>query len=167
MKDAKTSNRQRILWIGIGLCFAMAVLMIHVKGFLAHKLSALKKDYYLGLALSEQREERSQMYQNVLKTAALPQQKKFDDNTLIQKIQSLVASKQLSLEELRPGSGQDSSGRKCSAIDLTVEGKMSNFLGFLRGISESENYIYVKHFLISTNSEKAESIRVQMTLSQS
>lgn len=166
MKKVKALSRQQMLWIGIGLCLAAAFLLLQVKGALARKLSTLKKEYYLSLVLSDQREERAKIYESVLKAASLPQQGKLDENSWIQKTQSLVASKQLALEELRPDSGQDYLGRRQTEIDLTVEGKMSDFLAFLRAVTEAEDYVYVRHFLISTSSDKAESVRVQMTLAQ-
>ncbi len=166
MKTWGQLTRREWLWMGIGACVILALLLFHMKDSFERQMNAAKKEYHLSVVLSEQREEKTRMYQSILETASLPPPKELDDNLWIQQVQNLVSTQKLSLQELRPNSGRDNSGRRKTEIDLIVEGKVGDFISFLNEIAKAEDYVYVKYFSATSRSERDGLIRVQITLAQ-
>jgi hypothetical protein len=158
--------KHRRYLILIAICFLAAFVFFRLKELLTNHLDQIKTEYQMSLELSQNKEEKSALFKRFLAERRMPAAKLLDSSEWIKRVQGLVSSEEVLLQELRPIRGLKRAGEPGESLYLSVEGQMISILNLFYRISTANDLIYIREFTLSSNREDADTVRAQMTLAQ-
>ena len=155
---------QTLILTGAFLLFAF--LIKRWQKWLETACTRLAKEYRIDLDLAKRREGHLKAYQAVLANAKMPSGRPLRQNEWVQYTQKLASGGSLALRELKPVYRHGKKGEQGNDMLLVLEGPVTDIVGLLHQVAQSDERVYVDRLSLSRSDENTEAVTAQMTLSQ-
>jgi hypothetical protein len=159
------SARYRPSLILIVICLFLAPVFFWLEGSLTDEVEKIKTKYQISLELSQNKEEKPALFKRLIAERRIPAAKLLDSNEWIKRVQDLVSTEKILLQELKPIRDAKTAGERGESLYLSIEGEMIPILNLFYRISVANDLIYIREFSISSR-ENSNTVRAQITLAQ-